>query len=225
MNAKHELETLIANLKSEEYWLSLRSHGVYSPESEMRQAQRNLMHHIRTRLEAIAAQLPASSSTNAENNTENASPPPSSDRLRIYITTIPEAAMSYQLCYVMEGIAWFASVSPELVDGDDWNDIPYEHNAETPYDFIRLPNGEKQQIDLYKVHFEARYEEPANGFTNSRWSVDLINAGAVAWLTPCRAGEPVIPAGTTLKRFCQIMAQTDGIVYVPLATMGGERGD
>ena len=39
------------------------------------------------------------------------------------------------LCYIDQmGRAYFTTQALSKQWGDDWNDAPYEHNAETPYD-------------------------------------------------------------------------------------------
>ena len=85
--------------------------------------------------------------------------------------------------------------------GDDWDDIPYEHNAGTPYnhntDLIIVPFI----IEYFKlekmVEVERNYEDllticplfddievrfPCDGYLNSPYSIDMINTGAIPWL-------------------------------------------
>ena len=86
--------------------------------------------------------------------------------------------------------------------GDDWDDAPYEYNAETPYDgetdMLQVPVC----IDFYKLmkayEDDEAYEEVLRkypnygkadvklprdwGGCNSPFCVDDINGGAVAWL-------------------------------------------
>ncbi len=60
--------------------------------------------------------------------------------------------------------------------------------------------------------------QPSDDYNNTPWSVELINAGAVAWLHTDQywTGDPVvIPAGTTLERFCQLIRNGNGNVYLP----------
>lgn len=91
--------------------------------------------------------------------------------------------------------------------GDDWDDAPYEHNAEIPYDdktdIIRIPvsfeclkiqrlmkveNIEdaayEEMNKRYPKIFDYEIREPKDyGFRgNSPFSVDMINAQAVPWL-------------------------------------------
>ena len=115
-----------------------------------------------------------------------------------------------RLCYVSDGRAYFAVKDPKDVWGDDWDDRPYEHNAEPPYEY-----------DL-KVMFDGDWAEPYHGFANSVWSVKDINNGAVAWLRPMYPNKfegeiPVIHAGATLSEFLGKIPLCDGVVYLPVA--------
>lgn len=125
------------------------------------------------------------------------------------------------LCYVADGIAYFTTQSLEKQTGDDWDDAPYEHNADPPYE----PHYPCDRWSIYEV----RYEEvdglhtPAEDsgdayYGNSRYSVDAINAGAVAWLTNAIGGyEPlvVVKAGATLVEFCGLIERAGGHVVLP----------
>lgn len=80
-----------------------------------------------------------------------------------------------------EYYAWFTN-TPTLDEqwGDDWDDVPYEHNAGCPY--------EEKGHDLIRVPFYVpRYlycKFPCDyGFGgNSPFSVEDINNGAVPWI-------------------------------------------
>lgn len=140
----------------------------------------------------------------------------------------------YRLCYVDRQWAYFTTQPLEEQWGDDWDDAPYEHNAGEPYlpseSFSRY-NRETKQFepgtdyvdglppwDIRKAAYEAALETPAelaNG--NSAYSVEMINAGAVAWLAPDRwsakAGAKPIMAGTTLPEFRRLVREGGGKVY------------
>jgi hypothetical protein len=109
------------------------------------------------------------------------------------------------LCYADEHFAWFAP--SKEVNGDDWDDAPYEHNADPPYD----------RCGCIKVAYDGWFELPRAHQTNSRYSVDDINAGAIAWLRG--SGVPVhIPAWTRLGDFRRLVAEAHGTVYEAVET-------
>ena len=159
------------------------------------------------------------------------------------------------LCYVDGAFAYFTTRPLAEQWGDDWDDAPYEHNAETPYgpcwhnepkhrnnpDAKRgwrpgtqtpYAAGEMCQCDsckrdwnddgtpkfeIVKVAWDGDFETPDYGHCNSPWSVEQINASAVAWLRTSRYsnGKPVvILAGTTLERFCELIREGGGAVYL-----------
>lgn len=78
---------------------------------------------------------------------------------------------------------------------DDWDDIPYEYNAEIPYDDIVVETKETKEglhvatkIDYYNIVVvpccvkSTSYLQPKDYGYNSPFSVDMINAGAAAWI-------------------------------------------
>lgn len=128
------------------------------------------------------------------------------------------APCSPVLCYVDGPWAYFTTRKLSEQWGDDWNDAPYEHNAGTPYDYSEHDRKEGHAPwEIIKVAWDGDFEPPSEGHYNSPWSVEQINAGAVAWLRTSRwrTGKPVIiPAGTTLERFCEMMREGGGTVYL-----------
>lgn len=111
--------------------------------------------------------------------------------------------------------------------GDDWDDVPYEHNAEPPYDewteIIEDKSGtcetwskklKRHKILLKTLYFEFPYEWiklPCDNYINSPYSVEDINRGAVAWIV----GEKfVIHAKTTFEDFIKIVEDNNGIIYL-----------
>lgn len=95
--------------------------------------------------------------------------------------------------------AYFTPLSLDEQWGDDWNDAPYEHNAGEPYDSLILStkdvNGikfvnETADVNILVVRFALnsynssfpRDYDPCN----SPFSVEMINAGAVAWIYDCK---------------------------------------
>lgn len=135
------------------------------------------------------------------------------------MTTIEETTL--RLCYVKGAFAYFASMPPGEVWGDDWNDVPYEHNAGTPYEHI-WRGEEKTTIDVLKVAFDGWLETPADrAGLNSSYSVQSINAGTTPWLYGERYdGTPpvTIMAGATLAEFRAAVASVGGAVYLPAQT-------
>lgn len=114
------------------------------------------------------------------------------------------------LCYVKGKRAYFTSRPLSKQNGDDWNDIPYEHNAGEPY--------QNEEGSVGFVYFEAELQQPCDGHINSPYSVDMINAGVCAWLFPSIWAEHdvCIRAGTTFEDFVAAIHSIDGTVYVPL---------
>lgn len=99
--------------------------------------------------------------------------------------------------------------------------------TQTPYEVGELCQCESCKRDwnadgtpafsIVKVAFDGNFEAPCDTCYNSPWSVEQINAGAVAWLraTQQADGKPiVIPAGTTLERFCKLIREGGGSVYL-----------
>lgn len=95
--------------------------------------------------------------------------------------------------------------------GDDWNDIPYEHNAEPPYDNYYI-DGNKIPIELKTLYFELPYYcyLPCDNFLNSPYSVEDINKNKVPWI---KTEDFKIVAGTSIEVFKAIVKQYGGKVY------------
>ena len=83
--------------------------------------------------------------------------------------------------------AFFTEVALADQWGDDWDDAPYEHNAEEPYDHCYQGDERKEHL-IIKVPFYVRHDWcdvklPMDyGCENSPFCVRDINAGAVAWV-------------------------------------------
>jgi hypothetical protein len=108
-----------------------------------------------------------------------------------------EKDKEFRLCYVDENIMCFSD-NFEKQWGDDWNDRPYEHNAEPPYgleDDKPLRDGFGH---IRKIAFESHWwiRRPCDGHLNSPYSVEDINKGAIAWLYSDEAGG--LMAGATM---------------------------
>jgi hypothetical protein len=113
---------------------------------------------------------------------------------------------SLRLCYVEGSRAWFTSQDVMKQWGDDWNDAPYEHNAGAPY--------ADEGVTIECVYFDADFQTPDDGYTNSPYSVERINRGEVPWLRDRYRGTLVtIMAGTTLAEFRRLVSEAGGHVY------------
>lgn len=95
----------------------------------------------------------------------------------------------------------FTSKPLDIQDGDDWNDVPYEHNAGSPYS----RGGDKIKV----VEIDYEMETPDHGYLNSRYSVDMLNRGAHPWLSD-HAAQTYIQAGCTYGQFVNIIEQLPG---------------
>lgn len=142
------------------------------------------------------------------------------------------------LCYVDGPWAWFTTQELSKQWGDDWDDAPYEHNAEEPNppSTLYFSDGRgavpcpkdhdvcgKPLWEISKVAWEGPLETPADRAYggNSLYSVEKINRGDIAWLAPgimAKDGALPIPAGTTFEEFVKRIEAAGGIVYVPLNT-------
>ena len=149
----------------------------------------------------------------------------------------------FRLCYVEGMAAYFTTQSVTEQWGDDWNDAPYEHNAGTPYapSVHHYANGEHKlsprdwnpdgtpRYQLLRVLFELEHgygelKAPCDFYgANSPYSVQDINAGAIAWLTAKRwdtdakayVVSGTLPAGATFAEFFEFIKAQGGVVYVP----------
>lgn len=130
----------------------------------------------------------------------------------------------YKLCYVDGNKAWFTN-NFEKQWGDDWDDKPYEHNAEEPYNSWSelIEDNEdwtKRKFKEHKIKHKILYFEtkdwterkPCDNFCNSPYSVKDINNQAVAWIHTDKYN---ILAGTTYEDFINIIEKYGGQVYLP----------
>jgi len=118
--------------------------------------------------------------------------------------------------------AYFTQLHLYQQFADDWNDQPYEHNAGRPYDDMILETRETPEglhiatkIEYYNIVVvpfcvkSIYYKLPCDyGGYNSPFSVDMINAGAVAWIYDAsESGKPKdmtsIQAGCKLDEFIE----------------------
>ena len=112
------------------------------------------------------------------------------------------------LCYVRDNWAWFTTLPLEDQWGDDWDDVPYQHNAGYPY------SSNPNSWELTKIAWDGPFIEP------SEWtkgiSVRFINAGVVPWLRTVTYIEPIITifAGITLFGFRKRIERAGGHIYL-----------
>lgn len=144
---------------------------------------------------------------------------------------------SYQLCFVKGGrwydedlVLYFTERNVEDQNGDDWNDVPYEHNAGLPYTEdtsieLGVENGRGiyPKIDIIKVILSVSdycdLITPCSGVDNSRYSVKDINSKLIPWIVIKDPNEIKISiyAGTTLKQFLDDTKALDCVeVFVPI---------
>ncbi len=139
---------------------------------------------------------------------------------------------NFKLCYIDKNdTAYFTTQDLDKQWGDDWDDVPYEHNAGTPYSpHIRYyADGRIEKIpeywnedgtpkwELYHLKFDCwKLETPAGTHYNSPYSVQMINAGAIAWLSGSdKDNKPiVIQAGASIDEFKMKVKQSGGTIYV-----------
>jgi hypothetical protein len=127
------------------------------------------------------------------------------------------------LCFVRGDWAYFTTQPLEDQWRDDWNDAPYEHNAGCPYEWTE---GRGPRYEIVKVAFEGPLAAPCEGTNNSSYSVESINAGAVAWLRTLQTAPLiVIPAGTGLLEFKRRVWRAGGDVYELTPRSDSERSE
>ena len=130
---------------------------------------------------------------------------------------------NYKLCYVDSSeytgepmMLYFTEQELDKQWGDDWDDVPYEHNAGTPYtnDYSQPEQGVKDGVGIYpkigimRVYITTDFDvsTPRTGTLNSPYCVRDINKGVVPWISIKRDNKKsvFIKAGTTLKEFLKI---------------------
>lgn len=130
-----------------------------------------------------------------------------------------------KLCYVRSSMAWFTTQNVTKQWGDDWNDVPYEHNAGRPYKYHADSkyDQEKSEWEIFQVAWNGPYSDPADALNqlNSPWSVQAINRCAVPWLSYSNWLKDPNPtlhiyAGVTLREFIRLMRAAGGMVFMPV---------
>jgi hypothetical protein len=120
-----------------------------------------------------------------------------------------EKYKGYELCYIRDGLAFFTKKKIKDQWGDDWDDVPYEHNSGEPY--------YDEDDDIVKIYFICdEYSEPYEDFINSPYSVEMINKKNIPWLkAPYNKVEPIY-AGTSLEDFIDIILERKGEVFTKI---------
>lgn len=122
---------------------------------------------------------------------------------------MPTNTEHWKLCYIEDSLAYFTALSIDKQWGDDWDDAPYQWNAEPPY-------GDKDNI--YILAFQCTLATPAQ--CGLSVSVQDINKGTVPWLSDksytTGVNIPVVYAGCSLDEFINVIHKTGGIIYLPI---------
>lgn len=129
----------------------------------------------------------------------------------------------FKLCYVEGDWAYFTTQALDKQWGDDWNDAPYEHNAERPYEWQEyMTRHGIEPYEIKKLPFDGDFAQPCSYTFNSAYSVEMINGGAIPWLWSPSYGVPAvtIPAGTNLPDFIRLVKEAGGRVYLPIEQKG-----
>lgn len=121
--------------------------------------------------------------------------------------------MNKKLCYIEDNFAYFTSDFDNQW-GDDWNDVPYEHNAGFPYD---------RESEIEVIAFMSNLSTPAErAGINSPYSVKDINNQLTPWLEgkvyskdELLDGSKIsIFAGISMEDFISILKETGGRVFL-----------
>lgn len=133
----------------------------------------------------------------------------------------------FKLCFIDgdsysgKGVAYFTN-NLEKQWGDDWDDAPYEHNAELPYDSwseliednedVFKRKFKSHPIKIKKIYFELeKFCLPCTGYSNSSYSVRDINQGVIAWIWN---EQFKLFAGASIEEFIETIEKYGGSVYL-----------
>ena len=129
-------------------------------------------------------------------------------------------AHEFKLCFVKDCWAYFTTQPLTEVSGEKWRVFPYEHNAGEPQPWSERHDAERVRWEILKVAWEGLLDQPCDNHFNSPWTLEQINAGAIAWLRGRLEPRIVIPAGATLAAFCTGVEAAQGTVYFPRGREG-----
>lgn len=131
-----------------------------------------------------------------------------------------------RLCYIdrYDGFAYFTTKPVTEQWGDDWDDVPYEHNACRPREYSEgctdFDNKLEKPWTIIRVAYYGDFMTPAalTNSVNSPYSVACINAGLVPWLTQWERSSKLpavrLFAGATLTEFVAFVTSNGGTVYM-----------
>lgn len=135
----------------------------------------------------------------------------------------------FKLCYIDSRFAYFTTQELSKQWGDDWDDVPYEHNAGVPYEphYHYYTDGSKKKSglewnedgtpkwEIYKIGYDCYpAETPAYiAAGNSRYSVQAINNKLTPWLT--KWPDKALFAGASVEEFIAFIEECGGTVYLP----------
>ena len=146
-----------------------------------------------------------------------------------------EEFLDFKLCYVDDNseypggdtILYFTELDDVTKQwGDDWDDVPYEHNAEPPYehDYNQPEQGVKDgrgiypRIRIYKVMITGGHNimTPRSKQLNSPYTVEDINKGIVPWLTIMDKKDRAVyvKAGSTLRDTLEALSKSQDYIGV-----------
>jgi len=119
----------------------------------------------------------------------------------------------YKLCLVMDNWAYFTTQDLDKQWGDGWGCIPYSDNAGSPY---TSRSSDVDKWDILKVAYESELEPPCE-YAYDKYSVQIINKKAVAWLTDRYSKKVInIYAGDSVKQFVRWIYASGGKTYFSL---------
>jgi len=134
-------------------------------------------------------------------------------------TILQHLTIPGHLCYIGDNIAWFTTCDLDKQQGDDWNDVPYEHNAGLPYGWTSRSKVPKYELHTVRFHADAMQTPADMANYNSNWAVEDINFGLTPWLSTDRwwGKEHIrIYAGETFEEFVNKVQAAGGDILVPL---------
>lgn len=126
-----------------------------------------------------------------------------------------------KLCYVEGNSAYFTTNDLQQQWGDDWDAVPYQHNAGKPYRaYLKEDFNEDgtPKWELIHVMFESIFFEPYEYDSyDTQYSVEQINQLNFPWLCSYDRGIEIW-AGTSLGDFIKIIEEAYGKVFLDKET-------